>query len=372
MQKQYIYKIYALDGTLQKTLTADDVLNRDVRFESKINSGQREMNLQLKMPWFEPEPWTEPGVHIMRVFMVNERHPKGILIYAGMITKRRAVFNATDPLVEITCLGLVYLLGRTRTQINTFLNKDPGVIATEVVDTWDSDFPFSSFGWVGYNAVSGIRAGGNIVNTGTPVDEIRYTVSEGRSYIDVINDAKAAADSGYWWYIDQGGDVFFKQKPPTATHAFTLGKDVDELVPPENFEGLVNAVSVIWSGSPGITTITDSASITKYGRRERVLDKQNRVVDAATATKFGNDFLQENNTLKKQATVVLNSQFDYEKIRPGDTCKILNIPKSTQPIVASNMQIVTVRYGQETCTLELEGEEFNFGGSLEDFISRTN
>ncbi len=91
-----------------------------------------------------------------------------------------------------------------------------------------------------------------------------------KTYRDAIDDLKALAPEGTYWYVDETGRFSFKPTPTTATHTFVFGKHFLDVNVQRSLEKVRN-VLLLWNGKTGGSSIykhyEDTASIALYGRR---------------------------------------------------------------------------------------------------------
>ena len=66
----------------------------------------------------------------------------------------------------------------------------------------------------------------------------------------------------------------------------------------------------------------------------------------------------------------INSEYNIETIKPGHTCKLLNINED-QTTFSNNMQIVSVAYSPVAVTLELAEFRTSFGEELQKFVTNS-
>ena len=358
MNKKYLYKVYDKGGTLLETIN-NNIIKNEISFSSKINDGQGDLTIELRMQWDDPESWTDAGNRI-RVYVIDSENPLGRLIYGGKITKRIPTNSADDDEISLVCVGLVddlkiltYKDGASFVIQQTAV--DPDVIIEDIIDKYQAAKGFSSSPeWIGYDTVTGIRTGSQIENFGSNVT-YQY---ENLSGLEAIEATVEITESGWYYYIDQGGDVLFKKSSTTADHSFMMEHDVQKITPPENTEEIINSITFEYNG--GVTAAQeDATSISTYGKQDRggsYTDKN--ISDEPTAILKAQKILAENKDPKIQAVLTLNSLYDFESIKPGDTCKVQNYKKGSV-VLSDNMLIVSVSYTPEFCTLELGGFQFD-------------
>lgn len=365
MSKKYLIKVFDKDGTALQVVDSA-ILRSEIEFQSELNGGQGELQMDLTMSWDDPPSWTDP-FNFVRVFVFDAQNPRGRLLYSGVIVQRIPNVIGREEYISLTVFGLVGLLSFSLYKDGSSFDvthsaQDPKDVLEDIIDHFQLVYPPSSGDeWIGYNAVTNIRDGSQIETFGS---NITYTF-EKNVWSEAIDKLLELTDSGWYWYIDQGGDVIFREKSTSADHIFTVGKDVQDISAPENIEEIINSVTLAYDG--GTTAAQeDATSISAYGKREQYVDDQN-TTDSATAVSKAQRIRDENKDPKIQATIVVNSEYDFESIKPGDTCKVRNYKKGSV-VLNDNMLIVGVTYTPELCTLELEGKRYDLTKEIKEVV----
>ena len=78
--------------------------------------------------------------------------------------------------------------------------------------------------------------------------------------------------------------------------------------------------------------------------------------------------VDDNKDPKIMTKLVINSNYDLESIKAGETCQVVGVKKDST-LFNDNMQIMRIDYKEDTATLLLEGITGNFGTEMEKFIS---
>jgi len=204
----------------------------------------------------------------------------------------------------------------------------------------------------------------DIPNTGTNA----FAVFRQLTYRDVMDKLRNFAPSGVYWYVDETGNVKFKPQPTTPTHKFYFGKHFSAVKVERSLEKLRN-VLFLWNGEdPGVyKQYTDSASVTKYGRRAQTVNDYT-IKDSTTADAYAAKFFAENKNpvIKLTCTIVDNNSvtldadgvpiagYDIESIQPGDTCSFYGFNLGSSDIFNDNMIITKVDYSLDKAVIEVE------------------
>lgn len=360
-QKQYTVKIFdKLDDTTFVKNMAPILLKEVPTFKAKINAGLGETVIDFNLPFDDfDEGVSIDFMNIVEIFVIDEDNPLGRRIHKGFISKYTPYINADgEEGVRITVLGLVSLLSFSFYKTGASFTvshaaDDPETIARAIIDHFNTVFP-----------------GSLITFDGASTDPVGTSVSYefvDRRWDQALTKTVELASGDFWYHIDQDGKLQFKDKPATATHRFTIGKDIESIVAPKNAEKIANDVQVRFTGG-GTSDFSDATSITAFGTRTKlVIDTD--ISNAASATERGDREIAANKDEKIKASITINTQFEdgLEAIRIGDTCKIQNL-KFGSTFFDDNMQIRAYSYRGDTMTLELEEFEANFGEELETFV----
>jgi len=162
--------------------------------------------------------------------------------------------------------------------------------------------------------------------------------------------------TNWYWFIDASGKLYLKEKSTSATHKFILRKHIKELKTHKNIETVINRF-FIWSGVGSVclnyvdSTYSDATSITDYGTiADLKIDSD--VHTTAYANLLGNPKIAENKDVKRRITIVVGSDYDLASIKPGDTCKVMDINEA-QTLFGTNMSIVRISYKVDEALIEL-------------------
>ena len=361
MQKSYTAKIYNLAGSIVKTINPRTI-NNEVSFSSTINAGQGQCMIDLSLPMDDFGEGTNiKNMNFVRIYEADdENSPEPRLIYTGFISQYVPYFQGSSEGVRLVCLGLATLLqfGYYKSGSNFTVSAsaiDPAQIMKNVLDHFNSVFPGTP-NWIDWD-------GGNVDTVGT---NVTYEFVD-QKWGDVLKKAFDLAGSGRWWYIGPNGQLYFKAKPGTATHRFTLGYDVvsGEIV--KNSEQLINKFQLRWNtGYSSTTDFTDATSVSTYGPREKIQNDE-RITISGTADQRGDQEIADNKDPKAQVRMRINANYDIESIKPGDTCSVFNV-KQGSTVFPANMLITAVRYTPDGVDLDLENTKANFFQSFSDAV----
>lgn len=355
--KQFTVKIYDQLGTTLKKTLAPNMVKNTLSFSNRINAGVGQLMLDLQLPFNDfDEGDSIDYSNVVRVHVSEENNPNGRLVYTGYIYKYDPYLVASNEGVKVYCLGLISLLkddyykdGSSYTVTKS--GVDPGQLTKDVIDHYNST--------VSHNLIS--YTGSSIETVGTVID---YEFVD-RKHFDALQDTAKNADGGWWSLLDKNGVMNLKQKPTSATHTFTIGKDIEKTDVPKEITDMANAVHLRYDG--GTVDVEDATSIARYGRKQIIIEND-QAKDAAAATQEANKVLADRKDAKIQSPLIINSNYDIETIQPGDTCKVLNVTGEGQ-LFSDNMQIFQVTYNLHKVVLKLDGFSGSFIRELDKFVN---
>jgi hypothetical protein len=186
-------------------------------------------------------------------------------------------------------------------------------------------------------------------------------IFEQKTYREALDIAKDACPSGYFYYVNQFGEVYLKSKSTSPTHTFVLGKHFKSVKVERSMEKIRN-VMLIWDGqAAGIyKQYKDDASISQYGRRVQTLNDYG-IQDSGSADNIGNKFISENKDPDIRVVCeILDDNYetvngyDIESIEPGDTCRFVGFNEEFADIFRDNMLITQVNYNLDRVQLIIE------------------
>lgn len=337
-----------ISSSLSETGKRNSLIMNVPTFKNVINGSQGQCKFLLNSPLndFGEGDYID-YMNLVRIYAVNSRFPTGKLIYSGFIYSYQPSASEESQMIEVETLGIGALFSETTyrdgssTTINQ-LNQDSGDIIKDIIDKHKSIFTFSP---INYDDDS-------IEDLGDS-KSIEFENLKSNSAINKV--MEGVQDSRYW-YVDENGQFNFKSFPVTATHTFTFGKDVSDFKASKDSKNIINRVILKWSSATVVEE--DATSISVFGLREKYENKTD-ITSSATAVETAQAIIDENKDPKIRTTIKINNQYPIENIKPGDTCRVVNLPFDSQ-VFTDNMLIVGVSYNWDSVVLELEA----FGQNL--------
>ena len=340
-RKQHTIIVYDKNGNF-KTSISPEIIVGDINFNFNINSGCSEFNLRINSPF---DQYDEGGLiafsNIVEIFLVNEDNKDGKLIYKGVMPEYNPFIKLDgDEGITLNLLGLLSLLNQEyyKSGVNytvTHNNIDPANIIKAIIDNYATE---TGNNLIWYD-VSSIDLTGVLVS---------YEFKQ-LKWIDAIKKAFELVPANWYWYIDIDGKFYLKQKPSSSTHQFTMGINLDEVDAVKTARKIVNHCRVYYTDVL-YQEFSDATSISTYGKFEEVIADSD-IQDASSALERAKKVVGDNKDPKISTKIAVNNNYDIGKIKPGDTCELLNF--NTEKTFTDNMQIYSISYKEDAVTLNL-------------------
>ncbi len=358
--KHFTVKIFDSDGSsfLKSVDGGSGGLKNIPTFTSKINGGLGELVLDFGFPFDDFDEGTIIAfMNVVDLYVDDSSNPRGRRVYRGFISKYEPYIEPDgNEGVRVTCLGLVSLLtlsyyknGTAYTVTHT--SQDPQDIFKAIINHRNTIYTDALLSYTGVTST-----------VGTAVS-ITFT---DQKWSDAVKKTNQLAGTDWWWKVDADGLCHFKAKPSSATHRFTIEKDIERLSTPKTSEKIINAVQV--RGSSANTDGSDATSQTAYGVRTSIVSDSS-LTDSNALTQRSAKTIADNKDPKITSPFTVNANYDIESIKVGDTCLIQNQNKDSV-FYSTNMLIVSVTYeGGDRVMVEVEQIGNSFGSELSSLIS---
>jgi len=354
MQNAFVVSFYDKNMVFLNDLP--DVKTSPISFQESTNGGQKDITIECSYKFEERPDFINEGNYVRITQLNNDYAPKGRLVYSGYIEGLDPYIKGGNQGLTITIMGLVGLLQRSFFKdagalSRSYVTTDPSIVIADVLSSYQVDYPSSGNDFIGSDALSVegllIRVGNQISSTGKSIgfdfDKINH--------FDAIKKCLELTGEDWFWKVDAGGDFIFKAKPVSATHSFTVGKDIQDISPRRSISEVVNKVYAEYDS--GLTSDSDSVSVNDFGLSEDIINESTADLDAAD--ELVAQKLSSSKDKKSFAKITINNQYDTFSIKPGDTCEVLNIVKNND-MFNDNMFIKSVTYEENLCHLTLEDE----------------
>lgn len=317
-------KIYDILWNFKDTIEVEELKN-PLSFTAAENQWQWQCRLLLD---FNFEDDLIVNTDVIRIYQDTT------LIYTGIVQDVIRKITNTYEEVEIPLLWLwtlwMYLLYKDTWSYVFSKNQDPSQTIRDIIDYINANY---TWGWLSYDWSS-------IDNYWTSTDiDFEYNTC-----FDAIQ--KCIEVTNFKLYIDQSWKVFFKLKPTTPTHEFTVWKDVEEIKLEEDSEKLVNKLLLKYK--TWVQPYEDSWSQISYWLKEKYIQKTD-LVDINAANEYWNNYISTYKDPINKTSITINSNYDIKTIKVWDTIEVKNFKFEIK-----NLQIVKFTYTIDKIKLDLE------------------
>jgi len=375
-----LYKVYQEDGTFVETL--NDVIS-DISITKEINGGDGPFTITLARKIDDFGEGTDIDFNYrVKVYLFDSFNPTGKLIANGYIISYEPYLNGNEEGLTITCLSAISKLSNDYYRLGTSaVASELGVeladmradeMMTSVVNHYRSIETNSMIG-----APSGLTQ--TTDNAGNLFDFTLRLFN--KKHLEALKEiAKYFArykSNGYWfyWRINTAGNLEVKNISQTATHKFTIGKNITSISGQKTIEGLVNRV-YFWN-EKGTTsseylklTTDDTDSQNEYDIVSEYINDSS-VTNATAAGLLSSARVYDNKDPKVKIKIELNSDYDLSSIEPGQTCQIFNLKNNPYKLGEDKVLFIhSITYEVDKATLEIAEAADDFTDMVEEERNR--
>lgn len=321
-------------------------------FTSSIYSGLGDLTLVIPRNFdnYNNDDAISNGNTIKVYVNVNQGTPN-TNIYTGIIEEFTTV-SGSDENVQIYCTGTVRALSNVYPstedilQYGMFNGIQASAAVLKVVDFFNIN-----------NSHFRIKADSSTVPTTT---QIVLVIPVSNTYRELLDEITTQAGENFFWYLDGNDTLYFKQFSSTPNHVFVFKKHISEITFSKTIKHLVNSV-FFWNGfkssDPSFMArnYISHKSQTRYGVRS-IREKDARITSSYTSGKRYHGIF---NLKDKELNVFefeVNDQYPIETIKPGDTCRIVNI--NSEIGIPSVMVILGVEYNINSVKLTIQDVKY--------------
>lgn len=338
----FLLKIFSKTGEFLTTIPQNRVLD-EPSFDWKKNSSPGDISFRTNYRISE-KPEAIKSNNILKTYVYDGGSE--YLVYTGVISQNRSYIGRTE-YITITALGLAYPLSfsffKDGSSYQVAKSDDVSQIMRDIVDHANSTFPSSLI----------LYTASTVTNTGQTSTR---TFSE-KKHIEAVSHTLAVSPDNWSWIIDGEGTFYFREKPSTATHFFTFGKHLELVDLLEDSEDVVNSVVFKYNGGSESYSDVPSGDFLREEIRE-----DNQITNSSTAQNAAQKEVEEGKNPQNTIQMIVNRSYPIESIKPGDTCRIGNLPEHEG--LTDNMEIVGIKYGLDRATLEIEKVRYDLSRDL--------
>lgn len=360
---RFLAKLYDKTGATFKRVLDANILTELPRISREVSKPASEIVLSLALPWDDFDFGTTiSDFFLVKLYAINDNHPDGILVYQGFITEIHSILAIGSDHVELRVFPLESLLDFAfwKSGSGQTLGDYTKSYSGADVDTIMGDAITDA------NTVHGTAYFTS--SLGNPGVSITADLVE-LTHLAGINKALGFLDATWYWRVRADGTFELRQwSDATADHRFTLGQDVDMIDSTRSLIDIKNGIRVEYTG-PAYSFYNDATSEGSYAKRQ---EKQSdtSILNLTSADAFGNGLVAKKKDPKTKTKLTVNAQYDLETIKPGDTCRVLNVSNSNPMLSSATIyRIIRVEYDGATAQLHLSDIVDNFGVEFGKAIS---
>lgn len=339
MKKEYQIKVYSKSNAYLSTINQIDIIS-NISFQNNINSWQWNITIKINKP-FDNATYTQ--WNIIRITLFDDDYPTGKQVYFWFINSINRTQTITSQYIELSCVGIFWLLNDilfdNSWKVFT-INDDPANIIKLVIDYFNSQYSWSliSYSWW------------HISNFWSSIN-LSFSYTTCFSAIQNVVNA-----TNFRWNIDEDWQFYFQQKPASVSHTLTNQINVEQVVIRDDIQEIVNKLYLErnwWT----VVIYQDAWSQSTYWIKE-TKETQTDIQDLASQDIRWNNYISTHKDSIKETTIIVNSKYPFEWIKPWQTIKILNFK-----YLISWLQVLAVNYSPQRVSLTLE-KKISFGNQV--------
>lgn len=349
---RFFAKIYSSNGVTFRRVLDSGILLSVPRIVREVNKPAGEIVLDLALPWDNFGYGSTINLFdLVKVYIVNDANPGGLLVYQGHIIEANALYDAYSNHVALRIFPIDALIG------NAFWVGTGYTVsyASADVDTMFSDAVDD------LNSVHGTFFSKNI---GNPALSVSVNFVQ-KTHLDALASAFAFLDATWYWRLRPNGQIDLQQYSDiTATHTLALGKHVDSIQTGRSILDVKNLVRLGWGSGPTYAVYSDATSQSAYGHRDEALSDSG-IQNSGSADSKGNGEIARLKSPFTKTQITVNANYAIESILPGDTVKVTNVPSGASSLLSAQvLRIQRVEYDGALAVLHLADIVDIFGTEL--------
>lgn len=354
---KFSLKVYDKTGLNFLGSFSENQIISSIKWSAIINGGLGECVLDLNLKYFDLiDNNLVKNSNIVKIYAIDSYTPLGKLMYTGVISQHVAYSDGGKEGVRIALLGLYSLLNRNYYNalasvggINRVVNyedEDPADMIKDTVDNWQT---VTGSQLINYDE--------NLIDDIGALNTISIDNSRHSEQFKKIHELMPA---NWYWLINASGQVVVKNTDSEPIHKFTLGKDLVSFNVEVTTEEMKN--SILLKHESGLVDTKNQDSIDEYGLFE-YYEELTGIANGAQAQPILEKLIDEGKNPKISILLKVNTQYNINSIRVGDTCKLLNVKKNSV-LNFDNLQIVKLNYTENEVILELDAVRRDYAQAL--------
>lgn len=354
---KFFAKVYSSSGNTFRCVLNSGILLSVPRIIREVNKPAGEITLDLALPWDNFGYGSTINLFdLVKVYVVNDANPGGLLVYQGHIIEANALYDAMSNHVTLRIFPIDALIG------NAFW---VGTGYTVSYASADIDTMFSD----AIDDLNTVHGSFFTKNLGNPALSVSVNFVQ-KTHLDVLASVFAFLDATWHWRLRPNGQIDLQQySDVTATHTLALGKHVDSIQTGKSILDVKNLVRLGWGSGPTYAVYSDATSRSTYGHRDEALSDSG-IQNSGSADSKGNGELARLKNPFTKTQITVNANYAIETILPGDTVKISNITSGASSILSGQvLRIQRVEYDGSLAILHLADTKDLFGTELTQILN---
>ena len=349
---RFFAKVYSSNGVTFRRILDSGILLSVPRIVREVNKPAGEIVLDLALPWDNFGYGSTINLFdLVKVYIVNDANPGGLLIYQGHIIEANAMYDSTNNHVSLRIFPIDALIG------NAFW---VGTAYTVSYASADVDTMFSD----AIDDLNSVHGSFFSKNLGNPALSVSVNFVQ-KTHLEVLGSAFDFLDATWFWRVRPNGQIDLQQfSDITATHTLALGKNVDSIQTGKSILDMKNLVRLGWGSGPTYAVYSDVTSQSAYGHRDEALSDSGIQNSGSADSKGSGEVARLKNPFTK-TQIIVNANYAIETILPGDTVKISNVTAGASSILSGQvLRVQRVEYDGCLAVLHLADILDNFGTEM--------
>ena len=350
---RFFAKVYSSNGITFRRVLDSGILLSVPRIVREVNKPAGEVTLDLALPWDNFGYGSTINLFdLVRIYIVNDANPGGLLVYQGHIIEANAMYDAYSNHVSLRIFPIDALIGNAfwvgTAYTVSYASADVDTIFSDAIDD--------------LNSVHGSFFSKNL---GNPALSVSVNFVQ-KTHLEALESAFDFLDATWFWRVHPNGQIDLQQfSDVTATHTLALGKNVDSIQTGKSILDMKNLVRLGWGSGPTYAVYSDATSQSAFGHRDEAMSDSG-IQNSGSADSKGNGEVARLKNPFTKTQITVNANYAIETILPGDTVKISNVTAGISSILSGQiLRIQRVEYDGCLAVLHLAditdvfGTEFN-------------
>ena len=345
----------------------------DVQFSSIMNGGSANMTISIpeEIEDIETNQLYNGGNQVV-IWVQDRDTPSGVRIYCGLIGIVQGTVRGNAEYVELGIEGYTSEFEKTP-------YIDSGDASIQHTDQLPSDV-FKSI----VDKYRAFRDNPHMNYSASSVDSIgvSYLITypfNHKNCFEALNVLMESCPVDWYWYLDNEGILYFKQISNIPDHLFTFGRDIVDEFSFQKSYGNIRTGILFWNNeaqtaSDRTRLVFRQTAVDDYDKNIQIVNDGN-ITRWDTFARITEKYLDSSSQpLSAVSFIIFDNNsgigYDIESIKPGDTCRILNLSSNLD--IGENLIITTTEYHLDYIKVVVEDRRQFITRQLMDINRRLN